>query len=67
LEVEPVDKKLRRYKSNSLRRVTRMKSSRVARVMLKCRPNGWRLLGRHLKRQLDAEKGLSRPDWWRRV
>jgi len=44
LKVEPVDQKLRRYKSNWLRHVTRMDSSRMARIVLNCRPNGRRQL-----------------------
>jgi hypothetical protein len=42
LKVEPVDLKLRRYKSNWLRLVTRMNRSRMAKIMLNCRPNGGR-------------------------
>jgi hypothetical protein len=63
LKAEPVDRKLRRYKSNLLRHVTRMDSSRMANGMLNCRPNGRRRLGRPLKGQYDAETGLSRPNW----
>jgi hypothetical protein len=64
LKAEPVDEKLRRYKSNLLRYVTRMNSSRMEKIVLNCRPNGRRRLGRPLKRLLDeAETGLSRPDW----
>ena len=64
LKLEPVDEKLRRHKSNWLRHVTRMDSSRMAEVMLSWRPNGRRGIGRPLKRQLDkAETGLSRPNW----
>jgi len=52
---EPVDEKLRRYKSNWLRHVTRMNNNRM--------PNGQILLGRPLKILLDeAETGLSRPN-----
>jgi len=35
LTVEPADEKLRRYKLNWLRRVTRMNSSNMAKIMLK--------------------------------
>jgi hypothetical protein len=60
LKTELVDEKLRRYKSNLLRHVTRMNSSRMAKIMLNCRPNGRRRLGRHLKRQLDEVcRGLT--------
>ena len=40
LEVEPVNKKLERYKSNWLQHVTRVNSSRMAKVVLTCRPSG---------------------------
>jgi len=50
LKVEPFDEKLRRYKSNWLRHVIRMSSSRIAKIVLNCRPNGRRRLGRPLKR-----------------
>jgi hypothetical protein len=40
LKAEPVDRKRRRYKSNLLRQVTRMNSSRMSDGMLNCRPNG---------------------------
>ena len=64
-KVEPVDKKLRRYKSNWLRHVTRINSSTMTKVLLNYRPNGRRRLERPLKRLFDeAETGLSRPDWW---
>jgi len=63
LKVEPVDKKLRRYKSHWLRHVTRTDSSRMAKIMLNCRPNGRTRLERALKGQLDeVETGLSRSD-----
>jgi hypothetical protein len=54
LKVEPVDEKLRRYKSNMIRHVTRMNSSRVSKIMLNYRPNGRRPPGRPLKRLLDV-------------
>jgi hypothetical protein len=64
LRVEPVEGELIRYKSNWLRHVTRMNSSRMAEIVLNCRPNGGRRLGRPLNRLLDeAETGLSRPNW----
>jgi len=66
LKAYPVDQKLRSYKSDLLRHVTRMDSSRMAKIVLNCRPNGRRRLGRPSKRLLDeVETGLSRPDWWR--
>jgi hypothetical protein len=65
LKAEPFKEKLRRYKSNWLRHVNRMNSSsRVAKIVLNCRPNGRTRFGRPLKTQLDkAETGLSRPNW----
>ena len=36
----------------------------MAKIVLKCRQNGRRWLGRPLKSQLDkAKAGLSRPNW----
>jgi hypothetical protein len=62
LKVEPVDEKLRRYKSNWLRHVTIVNNNRMPTIMLNCRTNGRRRLGRPWKRLLDeAETGLSRP------
>ena len=45
MKVEPADEKLKRYKSNLLRHVTRMKSNRMPKIMLNYRPNGRRRLG----------------------
>jgi hypothetical protein len=68
LKAKAVEEKLRRYKSNWLRHVTRMYSNRMTKIMLICRPNGRRWLGRSLKRILDeVETGLSRPDSWRMI
>jgi hypothetical protein len=39
LKAEPVDEKLRRYKSDWLH-VTKMNSSRVPKIMVNQRPNG---------------------------
>jgi hypothetical protein len=59
LKVEPVDKKLRRYKPNWLQHVTRMNNKSMPKEMLKYRPNGRRRLGKPLRRLLDeAETGL---------
>ena len=44
LNAVPVDQKLSRHKSNWLRNTTRMNSSRMAKRMLNCRPNGRRQL-----------------------
>jgi hypothetical protein len=64
LEVEPLDKKLRRCKSNWLQHVTRMNHCGMLKVILTYRPNGRRRLGRRLKRLLDVvETGLLRPNW----
>jgi hypothetical protein len=52
LKAVPVDQKLRRYKSNWLRHVTRMNSG-MPNIMLNCRPNGRRRFGRPLKTLLD--------------
>ena len=63
LKVEPADEKLRRYKSNCLRRITRINNNRMAKIMLNYGPNGRRRLGRPLKRLLDkAETSLLRPN-----
>jgi hypothetical protein len=64
MKVEPVAKKLKRYKSNWLRHVTRMDSSRMAKIKLNFRLNGRKRLERHLKRLLDeVETDLSRANW----
>jgi len=66
LKIEPVEEKLRRYKSNRLRHVTRMNNYRMPKIILNYSPNGWRRLRRPLKRLLDeAETGLSKPSPWR--
>jgi hypothetical protein len=58
LKVEPVNEKLRRFKSNWLPHVTRMNSSGMLKMMVTYRPNGRRRLGKPLKRLLDeAETG----------
>jgi len=60
LKVKPVDEKLNRYKSNSLRHVTRINYNRMPKIMLNCRPDGHRRFGRPFKRLLDeAATGLS--------
>ena len=65
LTVEPADKKLRRYKSDWLWHVTRTNSNRMLKIMLNCRLNGRRWLGRPLNRLLGkAITGLSRPNSW---
>jgi len=63
---EPVDTKLRRYKSNWLQHVTRMNNNRMPKITLNYRPNGQTQLGRRLKRLLDeAKTGLLWPNlWW---
>jgi hypothetical protein len=63
LEVEPVDEKLRRYKSNWLQHVTKMNNNGKPKIMLDYRPNGRRRRGRPLKRLLDeVETGLLRSN-----
>jgi hypothetical protein len=37
---EPVDEKLRRYKSKRLLHITRMNNHRMSKIMLSYRPNG---------------------------
>jgi len=60
LKLETIKEKIRRYKSNLLRGVTRMNNNRMAKIMLNYRPNGRRRFGRPLKRLLDeAETSLS--------
>ena len=56
LKKEPADAKLRRYKSNWIRHVTRTNSSRMLKTMLNYRSNGRRRLGRPLKIQLGDAK-----------
>ena len=66
MKVEPTDLKLRRYKTNWLRHVTGMNSSRMAKLVLNYWSNGRRRLGRPLKGLLEeSETGLSRSNWWR--
>ena len=68
LQVEPVDEKLRKYKSNWLRYVTKMDTNKMPELMLNYLPNGRRPLGRPLKRLLDeADSGLSRPNSCRMI
>ena len=64
LKLKPTDEELRRYKSNWLRNVTVMNSSRIAKIMLNYRQNGRRPFGRSLKSQLDeTEKGQTKSNW----
>jgi hypothetical protein len=58
IKVEPVDEKLRKYKSNWLRHVARLKNKRVPKIMLIYRPNGRRRLGRPLKRLSDEAEAV---------
>ena len=64
LKLEPVDEKLRTYKSKWLRHVTRMYNTRMPKIMQNYRPNGRRRLGRHLKGLLEEDEtvyeGLTR-------
>jgi hypothetical protein len=66
LKAEPVEEKLRKYKSKWLRHVTRMNSNRMPKIVLNYRTNGRRRLARRLKRLLEeAKTDLSRPNWSR--
>ena len=57
LKLEPVDKKVRRYKSDWQGLVTRINNNRLPKIMLNYRPNGRRLIGRSLKKLLyEVEK-----------
>jgi len=60
LKAEPLEEELRRYKSNSLRHITRTSSNSMPKIMLNYRTNGRRRLGRYFKGLLkEAETGLS--------
>jgi hypothetical protein len=62
LKEEPVDQRLRKYKSNWLSHVTRI-NNKMPKIMLNYIPNGRGRLGRPLKRLLgEAKTGLSRPN-----
>jgi hypothetical protein len=59
LEIQPVDRKLNRYKSNWLQHFYKNEQQKDAQT----RPNGRRQLGRPFTRLLDeAETDISRPD-----
>jgi len=63
LKAEPAGDKPRRYKSNWLQHVTRMSNNRMPKIMLNCRTNGRRRLGRPLKKLSDETvTGLSGPN-----
>jgi hypothetical protein len=63
MKVEPVQVKLRRNKSNWQRRVSRMNSNGMPKIMLNYRPNGRRRHGRPYKKLLDwTERGRLRPN-----
>jgi hypothetical protein len=55
------------FKSNWLQRLTRKNNNRMPKKMFNYRRNGWRRLGRPLKRLLDRPKqvcqGLTRDGW----
>jgi hypothetical protein len=46
LKEEPKDENLRKFKSNWLPYATRIKNNTMSKIMLNCRPNGRRRLGR---------------------
>jgi hypothetical protein len=56
LKAEPVDEKLRGYKSNSLQHATRLNIKRIPKIMLKYRPNGRRQIRSPLNRLSDEDK-----------
>jgi hypothetical protein len=56
---EPVDEKLRGYKSSWLRHVTRKNSNWMAKVMLNYGPNGGRRLGRHFEETIRRGRNVS--------
>jgi hypothetical protein len=58
-----VDEKLRSYKWNWLRHITRTNNKRMPEIILNYWPNGLRWLGRPLRRLLDeAVAGILRPN-----
>jgi len=60
MEVEIVDEKLRRYKSNYLREASRINSKEMPKIKLNYRTDGRKSLRNPLKRLLDeAKTGLS--------
>jgi len=61
LKVEPLEKKVRKYKSNWLRQATRM-NNRMPKIMQNYKPNGRRLLGRPLKRLLSLKRLLFKTE-----
>jgi hypothetical protein len=66
LKLEPVDEKLRRYKSNWLLHITTLNNYRMPNVTLNYRPHGRSRLGIALQRVLDEdETGQWRPNSWR--
>jgi hypothetical protein len=63
LKGELVDERLRRYKSNWLQEHVTGMNDRMPRIILNCKPNGGRHLGKILKRPLDkADTDLSEPN-----
>ena len=65
LKVEPVDKKLRKYKSNWLHNLTRMKNNGMQKIVLNYRPNGRRRIERTSKRLFySMSLSFSIPCTW---
>jgi hypothetical protein len=56
LKVESADEKLRRYKSNWLRHVTRLNNNRAPKIMLNYRSKGRRKFGIPFKRLLNEDE-----------
>ena len=67
LKVEPVDKKLRRYKLAITHNKNEQKQY-ATKKKLNCRPNGHRWLGKLMRRLSDRPKqvyyGLTCDRWW---
>ena len=61
LATEPVDGELRGYKTNWLRRVTRMDSNRMVNVMLNCGQSGRRRL--RVPFEETIRRGRNRHNW----
>jgi hypothetical protein len=59
LKIEPVDDKLRRYKSTWLPNETRKNNNRMQNIVLKYRPNGRRRLVRPAKRLIGRGRNRS--------
>jgi len=63
LKVEPVDEKLRRYKSNRLRHVPRMSNNRSPKMILNYRPKWTKMTWKTLEETI--RRGWDGRWWWR--